>query len=154
MINSKRKGNNNERQACKFMERWTGEKFIRVANSGAMHSQSPWLAGDIVPETTEFLLEFDTVIETKHLKYLGCLDGTRSNSVIGKIMNQCLVDKQRVSAGNCLCLLRQNGMKKGNYIVVVVENKVNTKLPWFLKLDHLLLFKSEDIINFNYKEVI
>lgn len=153
-INSKRKGNTNERAACRFMERWTGEEFIRIANSGGTHNASTWLAGDIVPVTPEFLIEFDTVVETKHLKYLGCLDGTRSNSKIGKIFSQAVVDKNRVNAARALALLRQNGMKKDTFIVVVKINQFNEAFPWFLRLDDLLLFNSEDIVDINYKLII
>lgn len=152
MINSKQKGNRNERVACKFMEEWTGKDFIRVANSGGIHNEAIWLAGDIVPVDIEFMKEFDTVVETKHLKYLGNLEGTRSNSIIPNIMRQCETDMVRVGASNCVGLLRQNRIV--DYVVVVRKNDRNNRYPWFLRLDDYLLFWGSEVLNHDYKDII
>jgi len=153
-INSKRKGNRNERRACRFMEEWTGKEFIRVANSGGIHNEAIWLAGDIVPVDIEFMKEFDTVIETKHLKYLGNLEGTRSNSIIPNIMKQAEADMVRVGASNCLGLLRQNRIT--DYVVTVPVNDRNKEYPWFLRLDNYYLFWGSTILkeNISYKDII
>lgn len=154
-INSKAKGNANERVACKFMEEWTGIEFQRVANSGGIHNMSPWLAGDIAPVLIEDLVDFKVIIETKHLKYLGCLDGTRRNSRIQKIFDQCVTDAARISPEHkSLCLLRQNRMTVGSYIVVVKENETNKTHPFFLRLGELLLFHSEEILHIPYTEIV
>ena len=116
-INSDRKGKENERDLCRWLEKWTGEKFARVPSSGGLRwKNTVSVCGDVVCENQDFDCIFS--IETKHLKTLSVTGKQRVKSTIRTIWEkQAKPDAER--AGKIpLMLLRCNGMKQGTWYFI------------------------------------
>ena len=66
-INSKKKGDTNERAAASWLHKWTRELFIRTPSSGGRRLENASnFCGDVVCENEDF--NFPFVVETKHRK--------------------------------------------------------------------------------------
>lgn len=114
-INSKRKGDVNERETAKWLHRWTGVPFTRVPSSGGLRwKNTANVCGDVVCEDTDFHFPFS--VETKHLKNISFDKKLRSNSKIRSIYNQCKRDADR-SGRVPFLMLRKNGMGKQEYVI-------------------------------------
>lgn len=115
LINSKKKGDNNERQATKWLYLWTGERFIRTPSSGGRRLENASnFCGDVVCENENFNFLF--AVETKHLKKITFDPILRNNSAIFTIWEQARRDADR--AGKLpMLMLRENGMSIGSYIL-------------------------------------
>ena len=114
-INSKQKGNRNELEVCKWLEKWTGEPFTRVPSSGGMRwKNAPNVCGDVVCEDIDFNFAFS--VETKHLKKIPLEGDLLERSKVFTIMQQAISDAERANKKPML-ILRSNGMPKGKYIV-------------------------------------
>lgn len=116
-INSKKKGDSNERVAAKWLTDWVGVKFTRVPSSGGLRwTNTVNACGDIVCEDGDF--DFLFSVETKHLKNLSIAPTLRVNSKIFTIWNQAVTDAIRANKFP-MCLLRSNGMASGTYYVII-----------------------------------
>ena len=143
-INSKKKGDNNERVASYWLEKWTGVPFSRTPSSGGLRFKNASIVcGDVVCQDEDF--DFLFVVETKHLKGLTITKNLRSNSGVYKIWEQCSRDATRAGKESML-LLRRNGMKKGEYYVFF-DNKVQQHL---LDIDVISYGKKGDQELFGY----
>lgn len=111
-INQKVKGNKNELEAAKWLERWTGRKFTRTPSSGGLRwKNAAKVVGDVVCEDDSF--DFPFVVETKHLAELNY---RINSSPAFKGWRQVLKDCERIGGGKMpLMMLRSNGMEKGSY---------------------------------------
>jgi hypothetical protein len=118
-INSKSKGDNNERECCIPLGEWTGEPFCRVPSSGGRRwKDTANVCGDVVCETSSF--DFCFTIETKHYKKMAMPRKLRSNSTVFKHWFQCKADAERANR-EVMLLLRQNGMPKQEYLLYVTK---------------------------------
>lgn len=115
-INQKQKGNLNERVAAKFLSEWTGAKFNRTPSSGGMHLKNQLFCGDLVCITEDFWMPF--VVETKHLKTFHVTYQLRANSKVFTVFAQAKRDADRIGK-RPLCLIRSNGMKAGDYVLIL-----------------------------------
>ena len=120
-VNSKTKGDNNERVAAKFISEWAGEKFSRVPRSGGLHwKNASIVCGDIACENEDFNFLF--VIETKHYEYFASpkLDsGTLpKRNKLETFWRQAVVDADRAKKLP-MVLARKNGMKAGSFFVMI-----------------------------------
>lgn len=112
-INSKRKGNANERLAAKCLKEWTGLEFNRVPNSGGLRwKNAEGITGDLVCEDKTFPF----VVETKHYKKLPMKGELRSNSFVYKVYRQCKRDADRAKKAPLL-MLRENNMRLGEFVI-------------------------------------
>lgn len=119
-INSKRKGDTNERVAAKWLTEWTGVPFTRVPSSGGLRwKNSANVCGDLVCEDDNF--EFPFAVETKHLKSIPMPETLRSNSIIFTILEQAKRDADRAGK-KPMMILRQNGMPAGKFMIFFLEN--------------------------------
>lgn len=118
-INSKKKGNGNERNACKSMREWVGQKFCRVPQSGAIRRVNvEGVVADIMPDTTDESFVWSYVVETKALKKLTVPRILPNNAKLFTIWNQCITDARR-AVKIPIALLRSNGMSAGEYYLVL-----------------------------------
>ena len=114
-INSKKKGDKNELEVSKWLEKWTGVPFTRVPSSGGLRwKNTANVCGDVVCEDEDFNFPFS--VETKHLKNIRFSKKLRVNSKIRSIYDQCKIDADRANRMPML-ILRENGMPKGTYII-------------------------------------
>lgn len=114
-INSKKKGDKNERIAAKWLTEWTGTPFTRVPSSGGLRwKNASNVCGDLVCEDESFVFPF--AVETKHLKSLVMPKYLRSNSKVFSIYDQAKLDADRAGK-HPMMLLRQNGMPSGEFMV-------------------------------------
>lgn len=124
MINSKKKGNRNERLCASVMSDWTGIKFTKVPASGGMRlKDTSLMAGDLMPEEgTSMDKEADNympfIIETKHKAKLHYETPLPDRSLLRNIWNKAIEDANR-SGRIPIALLRENGMPKGEYLFIV-----------------------------------
>lgn len=129
-INSKRKGDRNEREVAKLLTKWTGQKFIRTPSSGGIATRlgsmsvNAAFCGDVSCVDQNF--EFHFTVETKHYKSLALSKELRSNSKVYSIYQQAKRDAE--AAGRLpMIMLRKNGMAAGEYMIyfdVPVESMV------------------------------
>lgn len=118
-INSKNKGNSNERACAKYLSEWVGVKFVRVPMSGGLRrDDTDKTVGDIIPDTTDKTFYFPFTVETKHLKSIAHQRILRSSSAIFKIWEQPHSDSLR-SGKLPMALLRSNHMPAGEYYLIL-----------------------------------
>lgn len=118
-INSKQKGNTNERAAAKALESWVGVKFVRVPMSGGLRRvDTEKITGDIIIDTADKDFYFPFTLETKHLKHITIARVLRQSSKLFTIWEQAHSDSLRANKIP-MAMLRSNGMKAGEYYIIL-----------------------------------
>lgn len=122
-INSKNKGNLNERAVAKWLSQWTGKEFVRTPQSGGIRWQNSLglnICGDVV--CTEQGHNFPFTVETKHLKGISFEVNKnhilRENTKVLTVYQQVKRDANR-SNKLPLMFLRSNGMPKATWWVFI-----------------------------------
>lgn len=111
-INSKQKGNANEREVAKILSSWTGAKFARTPMSGGLHWDHEAVAGDVVCVTRDF--DFIFSVETKHYADVKL----KESAWMEKVLTQAIDDA--LEAGKYpMVLLRKNRMPRGEYYLML-----------------------------------
>lgn len=158
-VNSKTKGDNNERVAAKFISEWAGEKFSRVPRSGGLHwKNASNMCGDIACENEDFNFVF--TIETKHYKYFASpkLDGgiLPKRNKLESFWRQSVGDAERAKKLP-MVLARKNDMKAGSFFVLIDLDLFFEYCIWFNTIlpnhsigiyddRHYVVFNSTDLI--------
>lgn len=160
-INSKKKGNRNERKLGKLWQAWTGWEFNRVPASGGLRwKKSDNITGDIIC-TEPGIMNFKFSIETKSYKDLdfhNLVNGNKICNVAG-FWEQAMDDANRGSKIPIL-FMRSNGMKSGMYFVII-SLKVYMKVFKYLNLSYgrikfkneWVLINSEDLFNSDFQKI-
>lgn len=118
-INSKQKGNNNERVVCKVLTRWTGTEFVRIPMSGGLRWQNVMnICGDVLSTDPSF--DFPYVIETKDLTNIHITSQLRKNSLIYTIWKQVKRDSLRAERLPIL-MLRKTGERPREKYTIFLE---------------------------------
>ena len=160
-INSKNKGNRNERRGCKLWSDWTGWEFSRVPASGGLRwKKQDDITGDIIC-TQKGIYNFKFSIEMKFhkdIEFNYLLLGKKKNPVI-KFWDQCKRDAQRADKIPIL-FMRYNGMPKDIYFVVIshetymkLRRAINFKQGLIRFNKDFVIFNSIDLFNSNFKKV-
>ena len=123
-INSKRKGNTNERAVASYLHKWVGVKFIRTPSSGGRRlTNNDTFVGDVVCEDQNF--KFPCVIETKHYASLHLKNSKggslRSNSKVFTFWKQAKDDAVRCGKMPIL-FLRYNNMARAEWMVFMPKS--------------------------------
>ena len=115
-MNSKQKGNRNERMVAKLLTQWTGHEFVRVPASGGLQWKNRAdVCGDVISSDPDFNFHFS--VETKHMSSLGLNSPIlRKNSCIYTFMTQCQQAAQAVGKRPFL-MVRENRMPKEKYYI-------------------------------------
>lgn len=157
-INSRSKGNKNERELAKLFKAWTKKEFARTPSSGGLQWKSSNSKGDIVCTTEGHYFPF--CIEAKnykdinfqHLLYL-------PKAKIDEFWAQAKRDADKANKIPLL-FMRYNGMPK-NMHFVVLEFKF-FKEAWASEIKHesmvlrkrgLIILNSQDFFSQNYKNL-
>lgn len=157
-INSRSKGNKNERELAKLFKAWTKKEFARTPSSGGLQWKSSNSKGDIVCTTEGHYFPF--CIEAKnykdinfeHLLYLPK----------PKILEFWAQAERDANKANKIPLLfmRYNGMPKDLHFVVMPLNFFNEYWDSEPEEEHLILVKrklvimsSKDLFSCNYKSL-
>lgn len=146
-INSKNKGNRNERSGTKLWSKWTGWEFSRVPASGGLRwKKTDDITGDIIC-TEKGIYDFKFSIEMKFHKEIefNYLLQTTKKDVVSKFWDQCKRDAERGSKIPIL-FMRYNGMKADTHFVVI-------DYQLYLKIRKLIKFKC-GILKYNKEFVI
>jgi len=118
-INSKQKGNNNERYVCKVLARWTGTEFTRIPMSGGLRWQNVMnICGDVL--STDASFDFPYVVETKDLANIHITSELRKNSLIYTIWKQVKRDSLRAERLPIL-MLRKTGERPREKYTIFLE---------------------------------
>ena len=130
-INSKKKGNRNERNLSKLWVEWTGWEFNRVPQSGGLRwKKSDNISGDII--CTEPGVNFKFSIEAKNHKELdfsNLLNGNKKCKILS-FWDQVKTDSIRANKIPIL-FMRSNGMKANMHFVGIT-------LGLYLKIHKLI----------------
>lgn len=132
-INSRSKGNRNERNAAKLLATWTSKEFSRTPSSGGLNWKSSNSKGDIVCTTEGHYFPFCIEVKAhreinfQHLLY-------NKTPKILEFWEQCLRDALRAKKIPLL-MMRYDGMPKGLFFIAI-ETDIYTKLPNFDRMSH------------------
>ena len=162
-INSKDKGNANERAVAKWLSAWTGKNFVRTPSSGGLRWQNSLglnICGDVVCTNQGHVFPF--TVETKHLKDISfkvtdASGNMRRNAQVLSIFIQSNRDAIR-DGKHPLMLLRCNGMPKDTWWIFI-PTRLYSVLPIIpntykrLRVDNLMGIHSEDLKKVNYDEL-
>lgn len=159
-INSRKKGNKNERALAKLLETWTNKKFARTPSSGGLNWKNTMAKGDIVC-TTEghyfpFCVEAKSYndINFQHLLYT-------EKATILKFWEQCKRDAEGANKVPLL-FMRTNGISKDLHFVVMANSDFKVLIKEHLEKNSaymyvnnhkLVIFKSTDLFNTPYKQI-
>ena len=118
-INSRSKGNKNERELAKLFKDWTGKEFARTPSSGGLQWKSSNSKGDIVCTTEGHYFPF--CIEAKNHKEINFAELLMPDKKGVKILEfweQC--ERDAVKAKKIpILFMRYNGMPKNFHFVVL-----------------------------------
>jgi hypothetical protein len=155
-INSKEKGDKNERYVAQMLSKWTGYSFHRVPGSGGLNwGRDTRVSGDVVAEEGA---DFPWSVETKHLKGVRYpTKRLRANSMLYKVWEQCTRDASNVGKLP-MALVRGNGWIKDCYLCCVDAKVYEVLVVSGLKLlstgKGLYVFDSRDVMALDYKEIL
>lgn len=159
-INSRSKGNRNERNIAKLFEKWTGKKFSKTPSSGGLQWKTTNSKGDIV--CTKEGHYFPFCIEAKSYKELNFQHLLYSDKAeILKFWAQANRDAD-LAKKIPLLFMRTNGITKDLHFVVmhvrhfrlfIKEHLVSDCAYMYIKNHKIIIFKSTDLINTSYKEI-
>lgn len=160
-INSKKKGNRNERLGTKLWSKWTGWEFSRVPASGGLRwKKTDDITGDIIC-TEKGVYNFKFSIEMKFhkdIEFNYLLLGKKKNPVM-KFWEQCKKDASRADKIPIL-FMRYNGMPKDTYFVVI-SHETFKKISKLIKFSNgylrygkqFIIFNSVDLFRSSFKKV-
>lgn len=166
-MNSKNKGNRNERKLAHLFTKWTGWKFDRVPQSGGLRwKKADNISGDIT--CTEPNIKFPISIETKF--YINSPKNLISvqrllletNNDLIKFWEQTISDGKRANKVPFL-FVRYNNMASDTYYTFVphiwfLKNKhiINPKFGYILyngKSVKFVILNSVDLFNTKYSDL-
>lgn len=160
-INSKKKGNRNERNLTKLWNTWTGWEFNRVPASGGLRwKKTDNISGDIIC-TEPGIINFKFSIEAKNHKDLGfnnLLNGNKKCK-IKEFWEQAKADGVRANKIPIL-FMRCNGMKSDMHFVVLGFYTYKT-IKRFLPNEYgrlrfnseIIIINSGDLFNSNFDKI-
>lgn len=166
-INSRSKGNRNERVAAELMSTWTKRKFSRTPSSGGLNWKSANSKGDVVCTAEGHFFPFCVEVKAhKDIDFSHLLNPKIKNIKILEFWEQCKRD-----AGKCnkipLLLMRYDNMPS-EFFFAVIDYEFYSKLNIFQKLLHvyttfvfwdrkkkikLTIMRSTEFFTLPYKEV-
>lgn len=144
-INSKNKGNKNERDLCKAMKTWSSFEFSRVPQSGGLRwRKTENTTGDLICSDDRHKQKFKLSIETKfhtEINFQHLLLPNGKNKIL-EFWEQAKSDAKR---GNKIPILfmRYNGMPKLTWFTVISSESYSNIREFFPK--HVrLIFRNKD----------
>lgn len=167
-INSKSKGNKNERELCNWWKDWSGLEFSRVPASGGLRwKKKDDITGDVIMTDERHSRRFPFSIEAKSykdIKFEALLLGTKKNKLID-FWEQAKEDGNR---GNKLPILfmRYNGMPKSTWytcitlpVFKIMKKDPNFKPKAVIQFtledgETIIMLNSTDITTIDYKQFI
>jgi Holliday junction resolvase len=163
-INSRTKGNKNERDLAKLFKAWTGKDFARTPSSGGLQWKSSNSKGDIVCTTEGHYFPF--CIEAKNYKEINFEHLLIPNIKNIRILEFWAQAKRDADKANKIPILtmRYNGMPK-DFHFIVMETPILKKLfypsitPFRNKIElkvkglNLSIIQSTEFFSTDYKKV-
>ena len=167
-INSKKKGNKNERNLCNWWKDWSGLEFSRVPASGGLRwKNTDNICGDIIMTDERHSRRFPFSIEAKaykDIRFEHLVLGNKKIKII-EFWNQAKEDALR---GNKIPILfmRYNGMPASTWFTVLNESTYKVFLKYLdknhkhqpiIKIsfedgENIYILNSDDLSTVNYKE--
>lgn len=131
-MNSKKKGNKNERELAKWWKDWTGIEFSRVPSSGGLRwKKTDNITSDIICTDPHKSRNFKFNIETKFYKDINfehlILKDNPKNIKIWEFWNQAKDDGKKANRIPIL-FMRYNSMPRSTWFVVVELRILNIVL--------------------------
>lgn len=167
-INSRTKGNKNERVVAELLTKWTNKPFSRTPSSGGLQWKSSNSKGDVVCTKEGHFFPFCVEVKAhKEIDFSQLLNPKLKNVKVLEFWEQCSRDAKRANKVPLL-FMRYNGMPKDFFFVALELNfwkslfpnlaialTINTKFEYSNKKEkiHLILLQSTEFINLPYKEI-
>ncbi len=119
-VNSRNKGNKNERNLAKVLSDWTNMEFAKVPASGGLHWKNPMLVtGDVIPTLPQDIVDFPFSVETKFYKEVQFQDLILpNNSDILKWWSQATRDALAAKKA-AIVFFRYNRLPRDFYFVII-----------------------------------
>lgn len=163
-MNTKKKGNREERNAAKLLNTWAKGRyeFGRVPMSGGLRwSRTKDTAGDITSTSEGHILQFCVEVKAhRDIDFSQLLRPELKGIKILEFWKQCTDDAKR--AGKIpLLLCRYNGLPKGKFFVVMkfkdsfeLGLHTHTEKPYIMAGNHaLIIFMSDVLLETDYRKV-
>lgn len=146
-INSRSKGNRNERQAAGLVSKWTKKKFERTPSSGGLNWKASHAKGDIT--CTEDGYYFPFTIEVKahrDINFSEILMPEKKNVKILEFWEQA--KKEGKEANKIpMVMMRYNGLKKDFFFIIIPTTLFEFCIePFFVPNKKAISFKDLTII--------
>jgi len=161
-INSRNKGNKNERIAAGLVSTWTGRKFERTPSSGGLQWKASFSKGDIVCTVEGHLCPFCFEIKAhKEINFSHLLVPKIKNIKILEFWEQCLRDARKCNKVPIL-MMRYNGMPKEYFFLAMpldfanllgIHKHNDSYLTIQKNQFNLLVMGSDYLFKLRYKEV-
>ena len=152
--NQKKKGNANELAATKALQKWTGVKFTRTPQSGALRRiNSDGIVADIIPDTLDKNFYWPFSVETKHLMHIPVAKQLPKNSMIFSIWEQVHRDALRAEQLP-MALLRSNGMPSGEYYLILRRDSGGRLLSLAAPVAFYGFNGTYDLMGFMFSDVV
>jgi len=161
-INSRNKGNKNERNIAKLFTEWTGVEFVRVPRSGGLHWKSGMsVTGDLIPSDPFDLVTFPFSIEAKFYNAITFQDLILPNkSDLQKFYDQSTKDADSVGKYP-LVLFRYNRMPRDLYFVMMGHKQfvrarklMDLEEGWFNYRNDFVIFTSDNLFDTDFDEFL
>ena len=165
-MNSRSKGNRNERVAAKLVSEWTGRKFERTPSSGGLQWKASFSKGDIVCTKEGHFFPFCLEVKAhREIDFSHLLNPKIKNVKIMEFWAQCRRDAKKCGKVPML-LMRYNGLPSEFFFLALptsFEAKIigfpRLDLPYFLRYkskynsDNITIFRSPDFFQLPYKDI-
>lgn len=161
-MNSRNKGNRNERGAAALITTWTGRKFERTPSSGGLQWKASFSKGDIVCTVEGHRFPFCVEVKAhREIDFSHLLNPKVKNVKVLEFWAQCLRDAEKCDKVPML-LMRYDMMPK-NFFFLVLPTEFYGKLigPRLLGTTtikykgkyNLTIIPSDQFFRFSYKEI-
>lgn len=161
-INSRNKGNRNERKAAELIKKWTGKEFARTPSSGGLQWKSTNSKGDIVCTTEGHYFPFCIEVKAhKEINFAELLIAQKKGVKVIEFWEQCLGDSIKAKKAPLL-LMRYDRLPTDLFFLVITpriynlipqQDLKNIKIKFIVKTNkhHLLIIPSTEFFNIPYK---
>lgn len=135
-INSRNKGNRNERMGASLLTTWTKRKFERTPSSGGLNWKASFSKGDVVCTKEGHYFPFCVEIKAhKEIDFSHLLNPKIKNVKVLEFWAQCKRDAEKCNKVPML-MMRYDNMPKGLFFIVLPVDFTKS-VNMFLRMTHL-----------------
>lgn len=163
-INSRKKGNKNERTAAAMVSTWTGRKFARTPSSGGLQWKASFVKGDIIcSEDSHYCPLCFEIKAHKEIDFSHLLNPKIKNVKILEFWAQCTRDAEKCKKLPIL-MMRYDNMPKDFFFIGIplnfwatyhsnngLEVMDFTTIKYRGRKDRIAFLRSDEFLSIPYK---